>query len=138
GIAVYPQSSVSGKRGLAAIESDASPKRVFQDGVVFFREVEGVTKNRVGIRQAHGRLETKPLRRARVFGGVGVADEQFGRNASAMWTSATQWSFFDECDIHPFDPAINGGRNRVAATEHNEIVVFGIHIKEMSRSVSLG
>jgi hypothetical protein len=55
-----------------------------------------------------------------------------------MWTSATQWSFFDERDFHPFRPAINGGRNRIAATEHNEIVVFGIHVKEMSRSVTRG
>ena len=55
-----------------------------------------------------------------------------------MRTSATQWSFFDERDIHPFCPAINGGRNRVAATEHNQIVVFGIHVKEMSRSVWSG
>ena len=53
-----------------------------------------------------------------------------------MWTSATQWSFFDERDIHPFRPAINGGRNRVAATEHNEIVVFVIHVEELSRSVA--
>ena len=61
----------------AAIEGDASSKRISQDAVVFAREVKGITENRVGIRRAHGRLETKPLRLARVFGSVRVADEQF-------------------------------------------------------------
>ena len=50
--------------------------RVFEDAVVFVRELEGVAQNRIGIGRSHGRLEAKPPRRARTFGGVRVTDEQ--------------------------------------------------------------
>src|ERR1700722_12566006 len=75
GITIYPEGSVSSKCGLAAIESNAGPKRVFQDAIVLFREVEGVTENRVGIGCAHRCLEPKPLCLPRAFCGVGVADK---------------------------------------------------------------
>jgi hypothetical protein len=43
----------------------------------FFVKSKVSRRNRAGVWRAHGRLETKPLRVARVLGGVGVADEQF-------------------------------------------------------------
>ena len=74
---VDPESSVGGERGVVAIERDVLSKRLFEDAVVFFREVEGVAQNRIGIGSSHGRLEAKPPRVARIFGRVGVTDEQF-------------------------------------------------------------
>jgi hypothetical protein len=62
-----------------------------------------------------------------MFGGVGVGDEQFRRDATPMRTGAAQRSFFDQRDLQAFGAALYCGGYRVPAAEHNEIVMSGIH-----------
>src|SRR6202035_3779870 len=103
---VDTESSVGSERGAVAIERDVLSERLFEDAVVFFREVKGVAQNRIGTGSSHSRLEAKPPRVAPILGRVGVTDEQFRRDASPMGTGAAQRSFFDQRDLQAFGAAL--------------------------------
>jgi hypothetical protein len=103
-VIVDPESSVGGKRSLAAIECHVLPERIFENTVVLAGELKCVMQDRIGIGHPHGCLESKPPGRPRTFGGVSVADEQFRRDATAMRTGASSGPFSTSATCIPLAP----------------------------------
>jgi hypothetical protein len=64
-----------------------------------------------------------------MFRGVSVANEQFRRNAAAVWACAAEGAAFYKRDFDSGRAAFDGRGNRVSAAKDNEIEMFVFHAR---------